>query len=112
MGQSYGGLLLTLLQAEHGLFEGVAMLGWSGICTQVKNSSGADNVAPPNALAAEDLDSGLRHPYRRSFHFDDVPEDIVAEDLHGHLPASACLCPPGALCICPAVRTVRQSAGR
>ena len=84
MGQSYGGLLLTHLQAEHGLFEGVAMLGWSGICTQVKNSSGAGNVALPNALAAEDLDSGLHHPYRRSFHFDDVPEDIVAEDLHGY----------------------------
>jgi hypothetical protein len=27
MGQSYGGLLLTHLQADHGLFRGVAMLG-------------------------------------------------------------------------------------
>jgi len=85
MGQSYGGLLLTHLQAEHGLFRGVAMLGWSGICTQVKDTSGQGNVAPPAALAgSEVLRDGLNHPYRRSFHFDDVPEDVVAEDLLGY----------------------------
>lgn len=85
MGQSYGGLLLTHLQAEHGVFRGVAMLGWSGICTQVKDTSGAANVAPPAELeGTEALRDGLNHPYRRSFHFDDVPEDIVAEDLLGY----------------------------
>lgn len=85
MGQSYGGLLLTHLQAEHGLLKGVAMLGWSGICTQVKDVSGQGNVAPPAALeGSEVLLDGLNHPYRRSFHFDDVPEDIVAEDLLGY----------------------------
>src|SRR5581483_7040282 len=31
MGQSYGGLLLTLAEAAEPLFDGVAMLGWSGI---------------------------------------------------------------------------------
>lgn len=85
MGQSYGGLLLTHLQAEHGLLKGVAMLGWSGICTQVKDVSGQGNVAPPAALEGSAvLLDGLHHPYRRSFHFDDVPEDIVAEDLLGY----------------------------
>lgn len=85
MGQSYGGLLLTHLQAEHGLLRGVAMLGWSGICTQVKDVSGTENVAPPADLAGtEALRDGLSHPYRRSFHFDDVPDDIVAEDLLGY----------------------------
>jgi acetyl esterase len=85
MGQSYGGLLLTHLQAEHGLLRGVAMLGWSGVCTQVKDVSGTQNVAPPADLAGtEALQDGLNHPYRRSFHFDDVPEDIVAEDLLGY----------------------------
>lgn len=85
MGQSYGGLLLTHLQAEHGLFRGVAMLGWSGICTQVKDLDGESNVAPPSELAGtEALRDGLNHPYRRSFHYDDVPEDIVAEDLLGY----------------------------
>lgn len=43
-GQSYGGLLLTHLQAEHGVFRAVAMLGWSGICTQVKDTSGQSKV--------------------------------------------------------------------
>jgi hypothetical protein len=85
MGQSYGGLLLTHLQAEHGLMRGVAMLGWSGICTEVKDVSGTQNVAPPADLAGTAaLRDGLNHPYRRSFHFDDVPEDIVAEDLLGY----------------------------
>lgn len=85
MGQSYGGLLLTHLQAEHGVFRAVAMLGWSGICTQVKDTSGQSNVAPPADLeGTEALRDGLNHPYRRSFHFDDVPEDIVAEDLLGY----------------------------
>jgi alpha-beta hydrolase superfamily lysophospholipase len=83
MGQSYGGLLLTHLQANHALFDGVAMLGWSGICTQVRDNSG--NVLLPDAMAAADgITNGLEHPYRRSFHFDDVPEDIVAEDLLGY----------------------------
>lgn len=85
MGQSYGGLLLTHLQAEHGVFRGVAMLGWSGICTQVKDLGGEANVAPPAELAGtEALRDGLNHPYRGSFHFDDVPEDIVAEDMLGY----------------------------
>jgi hypothetical protein len=85
MGQSYGGLLLTHLQAEHRLFRGVAMLGWSGICTEVKDTSGEANVAPPTELAGtEALRDGLNHPYRRSFNHDDVPEDIVAEDLLGY----------------------------
>jgi hypothetical protein len=85
MGQSYGGLLLTHLQAEHRLFKGVAMLGWSGICTQVKDVSGHGNAAPPSALEGTQLlRDGLNHPYRRSFHYDDVPEDIVAEDMLGY----------------------------
>lgn len=85
MGQSYGGLLLTHLQAEHRLFKGVAMLGWSGICTQLKDVSGHGNAAPPSALEGTQLlRDGLNHPYRRSFHFDDVPEDIVAEDMLGY----------------------------
>ncbi len=84
MGQSYGGLLLTHLQAEHGLFKGVAMLGWSGVCTEVKDPSTASEVPRPAGLGTDDLDSGLHHPYRRAFHFDDVPESIVAEDMRGY----------------------------
>ena len=85
MGQSYGGLLLTHLQAEHGIFRGVAMLGWSGICTEVKDTSGTAPVAPPSELeGTAALRDGLNHPYRRSFHYDDVPEEIVAEDLLGY----------------------------
>ncbi|MCK9543616.1 MAG: hypothetical protein M0R03_16480, partial [Novosphingobium sp.] len=89
MGQSYGGLLLTHLQAEHGVFAGVAMLGWSGICTAVKDVSGTEAMPSPAELKGRsELLEGLAHPYRRSFHFDDVPEELVAEDLRGY-PARA-----------------------
>src|SRR5690606_38876409 len=85
MGQSYGGLLLTFLQAEHRLFQGVAMLGWSAIGTRVKDNSGAKDVPrPADMQGLRELNEGLSHPYRRSFHFDDVPEDIVAEDMRGY----------------------------
>lgn len=84
MGQSYGGLLLTHLQASHPILDGVAMLGWSGICTMVKDNSGDGNVPPPNEMGGDQLSDGLRHPYRRSFHFDDVPDDIVGPDLLGY----------------------------
>jgi hypothetical protein len=84
MGQSYGGLLLTVLQAEHRTFSAVAMLGWSAICTTVSSGD----------LTAEELverltsNQGLDHPYRNTFHFADVPDEIVAEDLRGY-PARA-----------------------
>jgi len=78
MGQSYGGLLLTLAEANEPIFDGVAMLGWSGINT----TPPAPMVGCPgwNELAA----NGATHPYRRAFHYDDVPESIVVPDLCGY----------------------------
>ncbi|MFZ4603280.1 MAG: hypothetical protein ACOYM8_12575 [Caulobacterales bacterium] len=85
MGQSYGGLLLTVLQAQHALFEGVAFLGWSGICTEVKGAPGDPPVpALADIVTTPAVNDGLRHPFRRAFHFDDVPEEIVAEDMRGY----------------------------
>jgi hypothetical protein len=79
MGQSYGGLLLTLAEAQEPLFDGVAMLGWSAIQTIVD---------PTNALGGpgwnEKARHGLSHPYRSIFHYDDVPDEIVAADLAGY----------------------------
>lgn len=85
LGQSYGGLLLTVLQAADPIFDGVAMLGWSAICTEVNANSG-DGAAPlPSQFAGNEVaNQGLQHPYRRAFHYDDVPEDIVAEDMRGY----------------------------
>lgn len=75
MGQSYGGLLLTVLQAEHPTFAGVAMLGWSGICTTVSTG----DLGPGEVMARMQSNTGLDYPYRPVFHFEDVPDDIVAD---------------------------------
>jgi alpha-beta hydrolase superfamily lysophospholipase len=80
IGQSYGGLLLTLLQADHPTFAGVGFLGWSGINTVVPHD-------PQHPLIGEMFTGrvpGLRHPYRHAFHWDDVPDEIVAADLEGY----------------------------
>jgi len=80
MGQSYGGFLLTLQQAAHHSFDGVAMLGWSGIHTVVPIADGRD----VSAAFAEIPTSGLGHPFRHAFHFADVDDAIVEEDLRGY----------------------------
>jgi pimeloyl-ACP methyl ester carboxylesterase len=77
MGQSYGGLVLTQGQAAVPVFDGVAILGSSAIQTR----------APwPADVTIEDMfalkaGNGLDHPMRPTFHFEDVPEQIVVEDM-------------------------------
>jgi alpha-beta hydrolase superfamily lysophospholipase len=79
-GHSYGGLLLTMLQAAQPAFSAVAMLGWSGVSTVIP----VDHDDPLVADVHRTRVPGLRHPYRRAFHYDDVPEAIVALDLDGY----------------------------
>jgi len=107
MGQSYGGLLLTLAEANEPIFDGVAMLGWSGINT----TPPAPMVGCPgwNELAA----NGATHPYRRAFHYDDVPEAsssrISADTRCGRLASRS---RHGARGGCQAVRTRRSRRRR
>jgi pimeloyl-ACP methyl ester carboxylesterase len=109
IGQSMGGCFTIVQQGHHGTFDGIATLGYSGIHTVVPTRPGApaapwpwiprssrlDNpevlnaaalaaaAAPPlggqesitNAAAAGE------HPFQWSFHYDDVPADIVAADM-------------------------------
>lgn len=80
VGHSYGGLLLTMLQATQRTFTAVGMLGWSGVNTVIP-------VDPSHPLLAGMYRTrvpGLEHPYRPAFHYDDVPEAIVALDLDGY----------------------------
>jgi alpha-beta hydrolase superfamily lysophospholipase len=79
-GHSYGGLLLTMLQASQPLFAGVGMLGWSGINTVIPVHEGDPLVAEIHVERVP----GRQHPYRDAFHWDDEPEDIVRADLEGY----------------------------
>jgi len=79
-GHSYGGLLLTMLQANRPLFAGVGMLGWSGINTVIPVDHSDPLVAEIHVARVP----ARQHPYRNAFHWDDEPEDIVLADLEGY----------------------------
>jgi alpha-beta hydrolase superfamily lysophospholipase len=109
IGQSMGGCFTIVLQGQHGTFHGVAALGYSGIHTVVPSRPGAppavwpwvlrtSSLADPKivnqaALAAAagptlggaeaivDAAAGGEHPFAWSFHYDDVPRDVVAVDM-------------------------------
>jgi alpha-beta hydrolase superfamily lysophospholipase len=80
VGHSYGGLLLTMLQAAQPVFTAVGMLGWSGVNTVIP----VDHKHPMLADMNRTRVPGLQHPYRQAFHYEDVPEAIVAVDLDGY----------------------------
>jgi hypothetical protein len=77
MGQSFGGFVLTIGQAIAPVFDGVAFLGWSGIETVPPWPDGVDLAAMMAGTAGD----GLDHPMRPTFHYHDVPEEIVVADM-------------------------------
>lgn len=87
MGQSLGGFYLTIQEAISPLFDGVALLGWSGMQTQAPWKEGTDMAA-----AIVEGTSAANNPRRSYFHLPDVPEWIVDLDLTrsaGHVGSDA-----------------------
>jgi hypothetical protein len=80
LGQSYGGLLLTVAQANHDTFDAVGFLGWSGINTVVP----VDRDLPGTQIILLQHGDGLEHPYVDAFHWSDVPRDVVRADMTGY----------------------------
>jgi pimeloyl-ACP methyl ester carboxylesterase len=78
MGQSFGGFLLTIAQADNPVFDGVAFLGWSGIQTISPYPSG---VQSEKLKASHEDGSVAANPRAKSFHYQDVEPTIVAADL-------------------------------
>jgi alpha-beta hydrolase superfamily lysophospholipase len=74
-GQSFGGFALTIGQAVDPCFDGVAMLGWSGIETI---PPWPDDVDVTDLLGRGD---GIDHPMRAVFHHDDEPEELMLLDM-------------------------------
>jgi pimeloyl-ACP methyl ester carboxylesterase len=109
IGQSMGACFTIVAQAQLGTFDGVGILGYSGIHTIVPSRPGTPPGAWPwvlrgtplespkilnqAALAAasgpklatqQDLEAAAtrgEHPFRWSFHYDDEPADVVALDM-------------------------------
>jgi pimeloyl-ACP methyl ester carboxylesterase len=109
IGQSMGGCFTIVAQAQLDTFDGVGILGYSGIHTVVPSRPGAppavwpwvlrgstlDNpkilnqtalaaAAGPQLGAQQDLAAAAslgEHPFAWCFHYDDEPTDIVALDM-------------------------------
>lgn len=92
IGQSMGGAILTVVQGNHSSFDAVAFLGWSGRHTSFPDPTGGRLTieAPPRGA---DLRRAVLpemftpEHFRYCFHYDDVPEELVAADLSGVGPA-------------------------
>ncbi len=109
IGQSMGGCFTIVAQGNHETFDGVGILGYSGIHTIVPTRPGQPAAAWPWISRRQPLDNprvmnaaamaaaeGVRlgdgeslqkagqsgeHPFQWSFHYDDEPADIVALDM-------------------------------
>lgn len=109
IGQSMGGCFTVVAQGNHETFDGIGVLGYSGIHTVVPTRPGQPAAAWPwisrrSKLAApkiynlaqlaasqgpqlgdaESLQKAAQageHPFQWSFHYDDQPADITALDM-------------------------------
>jgi pimeloyl-ACP methyl ester carboxylesterase len=109
IGQSMGGCFTIVAQAQLGTFDGVGILGYSGIHTVVPSRPGGATAVWPWVLRGSTLDKPTifnqaalaaaagpklrgqqdilaaaaqgEHPFTWCFHYDDEPADIVALDM-------------------------------
>ena len=85
-GQSMGGHIALLMQANHRSFDGLAMLGSSVSCTRLPARDRANDIC---LLGQHDPSDGLAKfnsfDWRYAFHWDDVPEYYAA----GEAPSAA-----------------------
>jgi len=95
IGQSMGGCLLTVQQANHRTFDGVGLLGWSGIETNfpARDGSRLRYPMPPRGtdlrpIADEVLGVVAPDPdhFRFCFHWDDEDPALVEADLASYQP--------------------------
>jgi alpha-beta hydrolase superfamily lysophospholipase len=110
IGQSMGGCFTIVLQGQHGPFQGIASLGFSGIHTVVPSRPGGPPAVWPWFLRGADLGTAVplnaatlataagptlagpesleqaaaaapEHPFQWAFHYDDEPPEMVAADM-------------------------------
>jgi hypothetical protein len=109
IGQSMGGCFLIVAQGQHACFDGVGVLGFSGIHTVVPSRPGtpplpmpwmprSSTTASPIVVNQKALEAGgtaavtgedslaeaarqAEHPWRWAFHFDDEPAEVVDLDM-------------------------------
>jgi pimeloyl-ACP methyl ester carboxylesterase len=97
MGQSMGGCVLTVHQANHATFDGVALLGWSGLATNFPARDGGRLIwsMPPRGtdlrafLAdAPELHGPTDDELRYCFHWPDEDPALMERDLVAYRPGT------------------------
>ena len=108
MGQSMGGCFTIATQGRRGLFDAVAILGFSAIHTRGSGDVMSEEQpgAPLPHLSMDEHIAMVRRlsaspDFGKGFHWPDVPEDIVRADLsdypvrHGNMPEWGSATMPG-----------------
>jgi pimeloyl-ACP methyl ester carboxylesterase len=97
MGQSMGGCLLTVHQANHATFDAVVLLGWSGIFTNFPAPDGGRITYPMPPRGTDlrpvaDQVLGVVAPdedqFRFCFHWPDEESELMEADLASYRPYS------------------------
>ncbi len=100
IGQSMGGCITIVTQANHHSFDGIGVLGYSAIHTRLPQRDAEQEAA--NAEAIKGIARGktgrgvtdtIMQDHVFPFHFEDVPPDILQIDLAGGYPIRH-TCPP------------------
>jgi pimeloyl-ACP methyl ester carboxylesterase len=120
IGQSLGGAILTVHQANYRTFDAVGILGWSARQTVLPtppDKDAAEYVAPARgsavdrAFVTDAAKSAKWGDFAYTFHYDDVPDDIVAADIGPDAPIRAMPIPPWASATTPTCAVTTLSAG-
>ena len=97
IGQSLGGMATIIAQGNHGIFDGIAPLGFSAIHTQLPQPTDAArravidtyaNLSPKTDVSKPSIAESITHitDFRYPFHWEDVPRDILDADMAGGYP--------------------------
>jgi pimeloyl-ACP methyl ester carboxylesterase len=80
-GQSMGGHIAILMQANHGSFNGLAILGASVVCTRLPGREPGKVICLLGKQdAAEGMAALATFDWRFAFHWEDVPEQFAGPD--------------------------------
>ena len=90
-GHSLGGMLTITQQAEHRTYDAVMILGYTAVGVHRLVDGKPTPVVIPQAAPLEDYICVDRKPLHASFHWPDVPADVIAADDALAVPVPALL---------------------
>lgn len=82
-GHSMGGMLATIQQANHATYDGLMVLGYTaqGVHGTMNGQKFAyARLMPKGEVEVPDYTSNDRKAQRQNFHWEDVPDDVIAYD--------------------------------